>query len=99
MRPDKAMRAPWSLGLAATAACSWAGDAPAAAEEAVRMVSEKVTANMALGCDLMSGKLGSSPESIVSASIEHYSKSVGANRKRLGGKLATSMPENGGERE
>ena len=72
---------------------------PAAAEEAVRMVSEKVTANMALGGDLMSGKLGSSPEAIVSASIAHYSKSVGANRKRLSGKLAISMPENGGERE
>jgi len=34
MRPDKAIRAPWSLGLAAMAACSWAGDAPAAAEDA-----------------------------------------------------------------
>ena len=72
---------------------------PAAVQEAGRMVSEKVTANVALGCDLMSGKLGSSPEAIVSASIAHYSKSVGANRKRLSGKLATSTPENGGERE
>ena len=41
---------------------------PAAVQEAGRMVSEKVTANVALGCDLMSGKLGSSPEAIVSAS-------------------------------
>jgi len=78
---------------------SLAQGGPAAAEEAVRMVSEKFTANIALGCDLVSGKLGSSPEAIVSASIAHYSKSVGANRTRLGGKLATSMPENGGERE
>lgn len=72
---------------------------PAAAQEAGRMVSEKVAAHIALGCDLMTGKLGNSPEAIVSASIAHYSKSVVANRKRLSGKLATSMPENGGERE
>ena len=42
---------------------------PNAAREAERMVTEKVAANMALGCDLMRGKLGSSPEAIVSGSI------------------------------
>ena len=57
---------------------------PAAAKEAERMVSEKVAANIALGFDLMTGKLGSSPEAIMSGSIAHYSKSVVANRKRLG---------------
>ena len=57
---------------------------PAAAKEAERMVSEKVAANIALGFDLMSGKLGSTPEAIMSGSIAHYSKSVVANRKRLG---------------
>lgn len=56
---------------------------PAAAREAERMVSEKVAANLSLGLDLMTGKLGSSPEQIVSGSIAHYSKSVVANRKRL----------------
>ena len=56
---------------------------PTAAREAERMVSEKVAANIALGCDLMTGKLGSSPEAIMSGSIAHYSKSVVANRKRL----------------
>lgn len=56
---------------------------PDAAREAERMVSEKVAANIALGCDLISGKLGSSPEAIVSGSIAHYSKRVVANRKRL----------------
>ena len=56
---------------------------PTAAREAERMVSEKVAANIALGCDLMTGKLGSSPEAILSGSIAHYSKSVVANRKRL----------------
>ncbi|MFN3620668.1 hypothetical protein [Sphingorhabdus sp.] len=56
---------------------------PTAAREAERMVSEKVAANMALGLDLMTGKLGTSPEAIMSGSIAHYSKSVVANRKRL----------------
>lgn len=56
---------------------------PTAAREAERMVSEKVAASMALGLDLMTGKLGSSPEAIMSGSIAHYSKSVVANRKRL----------------
>jgi len=56
---------------------------PTAAREAERMVSEKIAANISLGLDLMSGKLGNSPEQIVSGSIAHYSKSVVANRKRL----------------
>lgn len=56
---------------------------PAAAKEAERMVSEKVAANMDLGMDLMTGKLGSSPNAIVSSSIAHYSRAVTANRKRL----------------
>ena len=56
---------------------------PAAAKEAERMVSEKVAANIDLGMDLMTGKLGSSPNAIVSRSIAHYSRAVTANRKRL----------------
>lgn len=57
---------------------------PAAAREAERMVSEKVAANMALGMNLMTGKLGSSPEAIMSGSIAHYSRCVRSNRRRLG---------------
>jgi hypothetical protein len=56
---------------------------PAAAREAERMLSEKVAANMALGFDLITGKLGFSPETILSGSIAHYSKAVVANRERL----------------
>ncbi|WP_349023736.1 hypothetical protein [Sphingorhabdus sp.] len=56
---------------------------PAAAKEAERMVSEKVAANMALGFDLMTGKLGTSPEQIMSGSIAHYSRRVRRNRERL----------------
>ena len=72
---------------------------PAAVQEAGRMVSEKVAANLALGCDLMTGKLGSSPEAMVSASIAHYSKSVVANRKRLSKTRAVQLFENGAEQE
>jgi hypothetical protein len=56
---------------------------PAAAREAERMVSEKIAANMELGIDIATGKFGASPESIMSGSIAHYSRSVVANRKRL----------------
>lgn len=57
---------------------------PAAAKELERMVAEKVSANMALGMDLMTGKFGMRPEAIMSGSIAHYSKAVVANRRRLG---------------
>lgn len=56
---------------------------PAAMKEAERMVSEKVAANMALGFDLMTGKLGTSPDQILSGSIAHYSRRVRRNRERL----------------
>ena len=56
---------------------------PSAMKEAERMVSEKVTANMALGFDLMTGKLGISPDQILSGSIAHYSRRVRRNRERL----------------
>lgn len=57
---------------------------PSALKEAERMVSEKLSANMALGADIVTGKLGDSPEQIISGSIAHYSRSVTANRRRLG---------------
>ena len=63
---------------------SMAFGGPAAAKEAERMVAEKVTANIALGMDLMTGKFGMRPEAIMSGSIAHYSKAVVANRRRLG---------------
>jgi hypothetical protein len=56
---------------------------PAAAKEAERMVAEKVAANMALGFDLMTGKHGSTPEQVMSGSLQHYSRRVVANRRRL----------------
>ena len=56
---------------------------PFAAKEAERMVSEKVAANLALGFDIATGKHGMNPASIASGSINHYSRKVTANRKRL----------------
>ncbi len=56
---------------------------PAAAREAERMVAEKVAANIALGTDLLTGKLGAHPETIMRNGIKHYSRKVTANRKRL----------------
>lgn len=63
------------------AALSFGG--PAALQEAERMVAEKVAATMALGFDLITGKLGASPEAIASNSIAHYSRRVRANGRRL----------------
>lgn len=56
---------------------------PAATREVQRMFSEKLSANMELGLDLATGKLGSSPQQIVSGSIAHYSRKVKSNRRRL----------------
>ncbi len=56
---------------------------PNAAREAHLMVSEKVNASIALGFDFATGKLGTSPEAIVSNSIDHFSAKVTANRRRL----------------
>lgn len=78
----------WALGAEANMVIAMrlgtmAMGGPKAAAEAERMVSEKVASNMALGMDLMTGKHGSSPESVVSGSLKHYSRSVTANRRRL----------------
>lgn len=78
---------------------SLAQGGPVALCEAERMVTEKFIANITLGCDIMTGKLGSSPEAIISASIAHYSKNVVANRKRLSGMRAVQMSENGVDQE
>ncbi len=56
---------------------------PAATREARLMVDEKLATNMALGIELMTGKLGSNPASIASNSLAHYSAKVRANRRRL----------------
>ena len=78
----------WALGAEAHTVIAMrmgtmAMGGPAAAREAERMFSEKVAANIALGMNLATGKLGSSPETILSGSIAHYSRRVSRNRRRL----------------
>jgi hypothetical protein len=55
----------------------------AAADEAQRMVSEKVQAAMELQALAFSGSLGTTPEGAAAKSIAHYGKTVRANRRRL----------------
>lgn len=58
------------------------GDAAALAEARL-MVSEKMEAAAALQWALMTGGLGTSVPGAVGASISHYRKAVGKNRRRL----------------
>lgn len=51
--------------------------------EAHRMVAEKAEASAELGAALITGKLGSSAESITRGTVAHYRKRVRANRTRL----------------
>lgn len=60
-----------------------ASGGPAATREVQRMFSEKLSASVELGLDLATGKLGTSPEQIMSRSIAHYSRKVKSNRRRL----------------
>ncbi|WP_340268741.1 hypothetical protein [Sphingobium mellinum] len=57
---------------------------PAAMAEAQLMVAEKVEAVGQLQWRAMTGTLGSTPPAAVKASIAHYRKAVGKNRRRLG---------------
>lgn len=54
-----------------------------AEREAVRMVSEKVTAGITLWPVLLSPSAGFSPEETSARVLEHFSKPVEANRRRL----------------
>ncbi len=56
---------------------------PAASREAKLMIDEKLSANIDLGIDLITGKLGTRPEAIISNSIAHYAGKVRSNRRRL----------------
>jgi len=58
-------------------------DAEAMAE-AHRMVAEKVEAVADLQMKAMTGQLGSDHHKVARATIAHYRKAVGRNRRRLG---------------
>ena len=55
----------------------------AAMIEAQRMVNEKVEAAAQLQWKLMTGGLGGTPDTMMRASVAHYRKAVGKNRRRL----------------
>ena len=78
----------WSLGLEASTVVGlrmWklAAGGAAAEAEAVRMVSEKVEAGLALQARAMSGGLGATPQSAAAQTLSHYRRKVRANRRRL----------------
>lgn len=78
----------WRLGVEASSVMTMrmtklaAGDAAAFAE-AQRMVSEKIEAATALQLRAMAGTLGTTPARRAEATIAHYRKAVGRNRRRL----------------
>ncbi|ACB93726.1 hypothetical protein [Beijerinckia indica] len=55
----------------------------AAEREARRMVNEKIKANLNLGVKAMTGKLGSTPQSVIEKTSKHYNRKVRANKRRL----------------
>jgi len=59
---------------------------PAAMVEAQLMVAEKIEAVGVLQWRALTGGLGSTPEAAMQATIAHYRKGVGHNRRRLSGK-------------
>jgi len=78
----------WMLGVESSTVIglrmmTFAQGGPAAADEAQRMVSEKVQAAMELQALAFSGSLGTTPEGAAAKSIAHYGKTVRANRRRL----------------
>ena len=56
---------------------------PRAAREAELMVTEKMTAAMALVPALMAGGMAQSAEALSAATLAHYRRPVRANRRRL----------------
>ncbi|ATE63172.1 hypothetical protein [Rhizorhabdus dicambivorans] len=78
----------WRLGVEASSVVTMrlaklaAGDAAALAE-AQLMVGEKIEAAAALQMRAMTGRLGATPARQAKATIAHYRKAVGRNRRRL----------------
>lgn len=56
---------------------------PDAADEMVRMVTEKVWAGLELGVALATGQLGYDPGTVCSRTVSHYRRAVQGNLRRL----------------
>jgi hypothetical protein len=80
----------WSLGAESAAviglrAMKMAAGGAAAEAEALRMVSEKVEAGLALQTMALTGGLGVTPHGAAAKTVAHYRRKVRANRRRLAG--------------
>ena len=78
----------WMLGVEASTVIArrtiiMAAGGPAAEHEAVRMVTEKIDAGLALQARACRGDLGVTPMAIASGALTHYRRKVRANRRRL----------------
>lgn len=79
----------WCLGIESSTVIAMrmarlsTGDAAAAAEARL-MIAEKIEAMAALQIRAWTGTLGSAPEHQARATVAHYRKAVGKNRRRLG---------------
>ncbi len=78
----------WRLGLEASVVIAQrsarlAAGGPAAQAEALRMVSEKLDAGMALQLRAVTGGLGATPQAAAASVLTHYRRRVRANRRRL----------------
>ena len=57
---------------------------PKAANEAWRMVSEKIASLAELQARFLAGSMGNTPSATARATVKHYRRKVAANRRRLG---------------
>jgi hypothetical protein len=78
----------WMLGLEASAVIARRGlyaafAGPAAADEAGRMVAEKVDAALAWQKLALTGGLGLHPAAAAARTVSHYRRRVRANNRRL----------------
>lgn len=79
----------WQLGLEAWTVIGlrlpnlMTGDSKAMAE-AQRMVAEKIEAAGVIQWKAMTGGLGATPQAAATATVAHYRKAIGKNRRRLG---------------
>ena len=78
----------WALSLEASAVIGLrtmkiAAGGSAGADEANRMVSEKIAAAMSLQTLALTGGLGPTPASAASRTLTHYRRKVRSNRRRL----------------
>lgn len=78
----------WMLGCEAATVvglrmAKLAAGGPDAAQEAQRMILEKITETQALSLRAMTGTLGTSPVSAANAGVTQVRRKVRANRRRL----------------